>query len=250
MFGTRLIWSLIVLFALHGPLFAEEADPAAVTPKPVKAAEGSAEFAYVATSGNSSTETIGLSGELTVRPLPFVLVTKLAFIRQTTEDELQAKSFTWELRGSREFSERLSGFGQYDYLRNLFAGIEHRHGAETGVSCLVMDGERHHLVLDGGLGYSQELRVESATRTSATALAGANYKLKVSSTTDLVNDMRAIQSLAHGPDWRADNQLSVATKINSIFSLKVGHTLRYVNDPVPGFERTDTVTKVALVAKF
>lgn len=250
MIGKRLIWSLIVLFALTGDLFAERADSAGAEPKPVKAAEGSAEFAYVATSGNSSTETIGLSGELTVRPRPWVVVTKLAFIRQTTDDELQAKSFNWELRGSREFSERLSGFGQYEYLRNLFAGIEHRHGAETGVSCEVIDDGRQHLVLDGALGYAKELRVESETRTSATALAGANYKLKVTSTTDLVNDMRAIQSLDRGPDWRADNQLSVATKINSIFSLKVGHTLRYVNDPVPGFERTDTVTKIALVAKF
>jgi putative salt-induced outer membrane protein YdiY len=36
----------------------------------------------------------------------------------------------------------------------------------------------------------------------------------------------------------------------TIFSLKVSNTIRYVNQPVPGFQTTDTITAVALVAKF
>lgn len=222
----------------------------AADPKPPKRVEGAAELAYVATSGNSSTQTIGVSGDLTWRPAPLVVETKVAFLRQTSESETQAKSFNWMLRGSREFNERVSSFGKYDYLRDLFAGVEHRHGAEAGISCEILDDDRQRLILDGGLGYARELRIAADDRTSATAAAGANYKLKVSENTDLVNELRAVQSLDEGPDWRADNQLSVATRINSILSLKISHTLRYVNDPVPGFERRDTVAKMGVVAKF
>ena len=215
-----------------------------------KPAEGAAELAYVATGGNSTTQTIGVSGDLALRPPLLIVETKLAFLRQTADGETQAKSFNWLLRGSRRFRERYWGFGQYDYLRNLFAGVEHRHGAEAGISCQVIEGDRHRLVLDGGLGYARELRVAAENRTSATAAAGANYKLKVSGTTDLINELRAVQSLDEVPDWRANNQLSLATKINAILSLKVSHTLRYVNDPVPGFERRDTIARMGVVAKF
>jgi hypothetical protein len=37
---------------------------------PPPAREGSAEFAFVGTTGNSSTQTIGLGGELIYRPSP------------------------------------------------------------------------------------------------------------------------------------------------------------------------------------
>jgi putative salt-induced outer membrane protein YdiY len=81
-------------------------------------------------------------------------------------------------------------------------------------------------------------------------LAGTGYKLKISATTDLTEDLRYEQSLAAGDQWRLDNAVSVVTKITSIFSLKVSNVIRYANAPVPGFETTDTVTSVALVAKF
>jgi putative salt-induced outer membrane protein YdiY len=35
--------------------------------------------------------------------------------------------------------------------------------------------------------------------------------------------------------------------IASAFSLKVSNIVRYANEPVPGFESTDTITSVALV---
>jgi putative salt-induced outer membrane protein YdiY len=254
--GRLRAWSVLVfLFALL-PVAAgaderpQRRSPVPERPAPEKPLEGAAEFSYVATSGNSASQSLGFGGHLTVAPGPWLVRTKLAFLRLASEGELKAKSVNWMLRGSRTFRGRLSGFGQYDYLRNLFAGIEHRHGSEAGMSCRVIRNDRQTLVFDGAFGYAREVRAASADRTSATALAGANYKLKVSPTTDLVNDVRAIQSLAEAPDWRADNELSVATKINSVLSLKVSNIVRYVNDPVPEFERTDTITSVALVAKF
>ena len=47
-----------------------------------------------------------------------------------------------------------------------------------------------------------------------------------------------------------DNELSLAAKISTIFSLKVSNVIRYVNEPVAGFETTDMITSAALVAKF
>jgi putative salt-induced outer membrane protein YdiY len=43
---------------------------------------------------------------------------------------------------------------------------------------------------------------------------------------------------------------AVTAKISTLLSLKVSHTTRFVNFPPPGFDKTDTITAVALVAKF
>jgi hypothetical protein len=35
--------------------------------------------------------------------------------------------------------------------------------------------------------------------------------------------------------------------LTSVLSLKFSNTVRYANEPVPGFEKTDTITTAALV---
>ena len=46
------------------------------------------------------------------------------------------------------------------------------------------------------------------------------------------------------------NLASVAAKLTTVFALKLSYATRYVNAPAPGIETTDTITSMALVAKF
>ena len=57
-------------------------------------------------------------------------------------------------------------------------------------------------------------------------------------------------SLSEGRDWRYANAVALTAKVTTIFSLKVSNTIRYVNLPVVGFKNTDSITAIALVAKF
>jgi hypothetical protein len=50
-------------------------------------------------------------------------------------------------------------------------------------------------------------------------------------------------------DWRTAN-IAAVTKLTSVLALKLSNTVRYVHAPVIGFENTDTITSIALVAKF
>ena len=97
---------------------------------------------------------------------------------------------------------------------------------------------------------SSEQRLVGDDVTAAVLLGGVGYPVKVSATADITDDVRYEQSLDQGENWRLDNTLALVTKINTIFSLKVSNVVRYVNTPVEGFETTDTITSVALVAKF
>lgn len=229
---------------------ATRASAQAAAPAPPPPYEGSAEFAFVSTTGNTSTQTIGVAGEIIGRPGAWTLKSKTAYVQNEADDELKARSFATLVRASREVRPRLSFYGQYDYLRNSFAGILHRNALEAGVSWQALDQARQSLRLDAGAGYANERRVAGDTLSNGVLTFGAGYKLKLSATAEVSDDARAVLSLQDGDQWRAENLAAVTAKLTTLLSLKVSNTIRFVNRPTPGFEQTDTITAVALVAKF
>ena len=115
-----LFLTLIVVSALPSPARAQA--PAAPPPQ----REGSAEFAFVGTTGNSSTQTIGLGGEIIYRPSPWETKFRAAYVRNETENELRAQALVLTVRAQRPIKPRLAGYGQYGYQRDRFAGISAR----------------------------------------------------------------------------------------------------------------------------
>jgi putative salt-induced outer membrane protein YdiY len=219
-------------------------------PPPPPAREGTAEFAFVSTTGNASTATIGLAGELTLRPPSWLLRTRAAFVRNESEDVLTAETFLYTFRAERGLTPRLSAFAQFDYFRDEFAGVNHRNGVLGGLSYKVLEQPAHLFTVDAGLGYLDEQRLRGDDVSSATYGLGAGYRWKISPTAEFADDLRLTGTFAAGEDWRIAQVASITARINALFSLKLSNTIRFVNAPVPGFEDTDTLTSVALVAKF
>jgi putative salt-induced outer membrane protein len=241
-----------LVFAVLGllPRLALAQTPAAPPPPPPPEREGSAEFAFVGTTGNSSTQTISLGGELIYRPSPWETKVKVSYVRNETEDELRAQAFALTIRGQRPIQERLSAYGQYGYQRDRFAGILDRNAAEAGIAYSWIEQAPHKLIVDAGLGYANEQRLVGNNLSTATLGGGILYTLKISDTSELSEDAHLVFSLSDGSDWRDTNALALTAKVSSLFSLKVSNTIRYLNLPVFGFKNTDAVTAVALVAKF
>ena len=254
MTGSRLrrVALLAVLLAVPAAARAQDppAAPAPPPPPPPPKVEGSGEFAFVNTTGNAQSTSIGLRGEIIYRPAPWLLKTRAGFVRLESDEALEAQSFVFLFRAERELTPRTSLYGQYDYLRDLFAGIEHKNVVSGGLSYKLVDAARQKLVVDGGLGVSSEQRLVGEDVTAAVLLGGLGYLFKVSETAAITEDIRYEQSLEDGDQWRLDNTLALVAKINTILSLKLSNLIRYANAPVEGFETTDTITSVALVAKF
>jgi putative salt-induced outer membrane protein YdiY len=153
-------------------------------------------------------------------------------------------------KASRTLGPRLSAFVRYGFLHDRFAGIEARNIVEGGVSYTAVNAKPHSLVLDGSIGYAHESRVVPPDLNDPIAAAGSLYKFKLSDAVDFSNDSRFSVALSNGTDWRFANIAALTSKLNSLLSLKVSNTLRYVHAPPETFETTDTITSIALVAKF
>lgn len=219
-------------------------------PPPPPHVEGTGELSFVTTSGNSETNTLGLGGTLIYRPSPWVIESKVAFVRTAADDVVNARSIAASSRLSRDVTPRLSMFAQYDFLNSPFAGISQRHTVAGGVSYKAIDTARNTLHVDGGVGYASESPVGLPRTSAATVLAGAGYVWKISATSQLTEDARIVESLSTASDWRFDNAAALTAKVNAIMSLKLSHVTHVVNLPTPGFKKTDTILSAALVAKF
>jgi putative salt-induced outer membrane protein len=247
---TRRLLSVLVLMILGGlPGLAYAQAPPLPPPSPPER-EGSAEFAFVGTTGNSSTQTIGLGGEYIYRPSPWETKLKLSYVRNEAEDQLKAQSLLFALRAQRLIKPRLAGYGQYGYQRDRFAGILNRHTIEGGLLYSLAQGDPQKLTVDAGFGYANEQRLLGDNLSTATVGGGGIYTLKISATSDISEDAHVVCSLSEGRDWRFANAVALTAKVTTIFSLKVSNTIRYVNQPVVGFKNTDAITAIALVAKF
>jgi putative salt-induced outer membrane protein len=224
--------------------------PAPAPPPTLPLLSGTAELGFVATAGNSSTQSIGLTSDVTYRPDPWVLHGKVSFVRNEANGLVNAKSLATLTRLSRDLTPRLSTFAEYDTLRNVFAGIKQRNSIVGGVSYKVIEAAPHLLRLDGALGYANEQRVLAPALSAGTVLSGAAYKLKISATSEFSEEVRFVGSVTQGSDWRLEQSTAVTAKLNALLSLKASYVARHVNAPTAGFKKTDTVSSAALVAKF
>jgi putative salt-induced outer membrane protein YdiY len=222
---------------------------APATPKePPPRLEASAQFTFLDTRGNAPAQSLGAGGDFTSRPDPWTYSAKATFAQSESDDELTARSFAGLFRASRKIDERLSAYGQYDFLRDVFAGVEQRHIVEGGLSYIAVNAAPHRLRLDAGLGYLHEERPDEDID-SATVSLGAAYRLQISPTSEFTYEPRYLLPLADTGAWKFDQDVALKVALNTILSLKVAHTLRYSARPAAGFKTTDTIMAVSLVAK-
>lgn len=207
-------------------------------------------MAFVGVTGNASTNTFGLGYEMIARPSVWVFRQRVAFVRNEAAGVLTAKSFLYHPRVERTINTRISAFGDYAFFRDRFAGVSSRNAVTGGVSMTLVTGDRHTLSADVGLGYLDEHRLTGTDVSSATYVTGARYQLKLSETADLADELGLVGTFSNGDDWRLTHTISVTAKITDAVSLKVSNGIRYSNFPAPGFKTTDTITSVALVARF
>jgi putative salt-induced outer membrane protein YdiY len=245
---THLRSASSVLAALLGCVPLASAQQPGAPPAPPPRLEATAQFTFLDTNGNADTQSLGAGGNLTWRPDPWTYSTKLIFAQTESDDELSARSVAGGFRAARALTPRFSVFGQYDYLRDVFAGVDERHVTEGGLSYLTFDTPVHRLRVDTAIGSLNEQGPDRTLNAATLSLAAA-YRLAVSTTSEFTYDPRFLQPLTDSAGSKFDHTAALTVALNTILSLKLSHILRYSAEPPVGFDTTDTITAVSLVAK-
>lgn len=218
-------------------------------PRP-RLVRGKAELSYVSTGGTTDTQTIGTAGELVVTPEQWNIQTKLAYLRNKVNDEVNARRLTGQFRAAREIGASAELFGRASYLRNTFIGISNSWDAAVGVTAIILQTQPQRLAIDSGFGYLTEDRTGSLGRDLTSVDLGVRYQWEFSKRNRFINDAAIKTDIERTSDWRINHVAAVQAGLNAVLSLKVSHEVNYRNEPVPGFTRADTVTSAAIIATF
>jgi putative salt-induced outer membrane protein len=219
-------------------------------PPPPPKQEGTADLAFVGTTGNSKDRTLSAGAEYIVRPTNWLFKNRFNVVRGDSDGVLDTETWLYGSRAERTLNARTSAFGEYVYFRDQFAGIDNRNSVTGGLMFKIITSDRQTLSADAGVGYLNEQRLAGDDVSSGTYSGGAAYKLKLSENAHLTDELRFLGVFDNSDDWRLSNTFAVTAKLTTMFSLKFSNTVRYLNLPVPGFTGTDTTTAIALVASF
>jgi putative salt-induced outer membrane protein len=207
-------------------------------------------FSYLATSGNSDTQTGGTEFTFKRKPTPWGVEGGISYMQASQDGDKTAERAKAAVRGTRKVDGRWDVFLGGSIETDKFAGIHRRYVGEGGTRFNALGTERQDLSFDGGLTYTREEPTMGERQSYVGGLLGLNYKYKFAEKTAFTQRLVYFPNFKRGSDWRGESESALQAALNSWLALKVGVSVRYQNEPVPGFKKTDTTTTASLVLTF
>lgn len=216
------------------------------------------ELSFVMTSGNSSTETLGVKNTLTYVWEKSLFKFGAGGIRATSQEidefavgspddfdvkdgpsETTAEAYYLNLRYDRKISEAWFWYGGVSWDRNIPSGIQNRSIGIAGLGNIWLDSDTIKFKTDYAATYTKE---EQATPdpdpdfddTFFGFRFSYAYLQKFGTTTTFTSDLILDENLTETSDYRADWTNAVAVTMTSHLALKA--SLRWLYDHRPAFQ--------------
>ncbi len=237
----------VVLVMALAPIAAAQ-DEEAADESPWTGALG---LAYVATSGNSDTQTFGLDFTLDREADPWGLALRARFTQSEEDSVTTAERYVAGIRGTRALGGRWTLFAGISGEQDEFAGYDLLLIGEVGVAYAVLTGPTHTLSFDAGLTWTDEDRVEPEPDVDYVGgVAGLAYAWALSDTASFTERLLWYPNFDDSSDWRLTSETALQAAISSRLALKLSYEVRYRNEPIGDNDDTDTTTKASLVVSF
>ncbi len=246
--------ALTLLAGVLHPVAARADEPAKTCPcppppPPAPLWTGSLGLSYVATSGNSDNQTLGLAAAFARQPTPWGVEIVTLANRAETDGVKTGEKWLAGVRGKRALTERFDLFAGVSYERDRFAGFDSRVVTEAGAQWHALTGPVHELAFDAGLTYTSVDPLLGSRDGSVGGLAGLTYVWKITATTTLRERLLLYPNFEHTDDWRMRSETAVEASLAASWALRVGYLYERNNRPPAGFRKVDGTTSVSVVWK-
>jgi putative salt-induced outer membrane protein YdiY len=251
--------SLIAVLCLAAPVLAQDASSFVW--------DNATEFSFVSTSGNASSNTLGLKSTLTGSGEGSTFKLEIGGIRassnfttrtalgtptnysviEETRSERSAANYLARSRYDHELGAGYA-FGGAGWERNTFAGVNHRYSFVLGLGKSWVDSDTGLFKTDLGATYTIQKDV-SPTPDAGDGFGGARATIEatrsLTSTTDLATTLILDENLRNTDDLRADWVVSIAVGLSEGLQFKTSYQMLYDKDPaligVPLLDASDNV---------
>ena len=210
---------------------------------------GTGEFGFVSTSGNTETETLNLKLEFIKNLEKWRLRAGAAALTSSKNGTKDAKRYAFEFQGDRKLSETSYAFGVYRWDADKFGAYDPQQTFSVGYGRQLIKTDRHELKGEVGVGYR---KLEDANTGASSSDAILRLLLddiwSITSSTQWSNRL-LVESGSDNTFTQFNTGLAVA--MNDRFALKLGFEIRNNTDvPAGVMDKTDTTTSMNLVYNF
>lgn len=226
------------------------AQPAAPPPKPQPAWDLKLGLSYLATSGNADNSSAGVDATYHRDWDVWSIDANAAAVRASRNDVETAENASSQVRGRRKIVDGLEATAGLRGETNRFAGIDLRTIADTSLSWNAVTTPTWRLRTLYGVSWTrEEPRGERPVRSSLGGLFQLQNTVKISEGSELNGQVTAYPDMEDTEDYRINANLALQAALNRHLCLRLGYDIKYDNEPVRGFERTDTTSTAALVVQ-
>lgn len=211
-----------------------------------------ADLSYVLTSGNSSSNTLGLKGEVLHRfgrsslrfaggalrasssqSVLYAVGTPGDYELVVPEAEPTAEYYFGRARYDYKLSNRLFYTVGTGWERNRFSGIDNRWVVDTGLGYVLVSSERTDFRSAAAITYtSEDFTVDDGRDGSYVgARLGWDLRHQLFANTTLTHTLIADENLEDTDDLRVDAQLGLQVAMNARLALKLNYRLMWDNQP-------------------
>ncbi|MCH9651046.1 MAG: DUF481 domain-containing protein [Deltaproteobacteria bacterium] len=257
MFGVATVWSRLLFAAcvalLLSPtpnLLAHDPEAEEVEAAPEPDWDFELGLSYLATTGNSDTSSGGLNALYKKDWEPWSFEASAFFLRAEDSGSTTAERYGASLLGARAINANWALTAGLTGERDLFSGIDFRSVVSAGVKWLIVDSESWVFNATGALTWTNEdLGGDLGSDDYIGALFGLNSKWVLSANSEAFTNLLYFPNFDNSDDYRFEGEAGLRANLNTRLALQLTYGVRYDNVPVPGFEKTDTVSTASIVVK-
>lgn len=186
------------------------------------------------------------------------------YSRSGLEANDEMKTTVANVQGNTRYDRFLVGglaaFLSMSARNDRFQGLDLRLNVDPGLAYYFIDQQSQQLRGEAGYDLQYDFRhgetirdaradgvalEQTDLRHSARLFAG--YQNNLNAAVTFLTGLEYLQGLPETEYWRLNWEVGLTSSINDALSIATTFSLRYDNEPLPGIEKTDTVTAISLV---
>lgn len=211
---------------------------------------GSLGAGFAFTGGNSSTAGVNLAFDAKYFFSEKSLLTVNAFwIYQSTDGTSTVDKNRAEARYEAGLTEKVYGFGEVAYLRDVFKNVTYLVSPIVGAGYRFIKRPEMTLSADAGMGGAFEKNPNDPARSSVAVALGQSFSYQLGPGTLFHEKVSALWKLDDTTDYNIHFESGVATSVSRRSELKVTYILDYKNMPTRGALRSDSTVLLTFVLK-
>lgn len=205
---------------------------------------------FIGTSGNTSTSSAGLDFAAHRRGSIWQIESTATAIRTSDNGLRTAERYLGAVRVKRTLTDIIGVTAGERAERDRLSGIDFRSILDAGLSWKLV--RTPAWTLDGvtGLAWNHESRTVGPNLDDPVGILQVLSRIPLGAAGDTTQRFTFYPDFRHTSAYRQEAEVTAQAALAAHFALKLGYLLRYSNDPVPGFKKTDNTATASVVLRW